>query len=128
MNQTIEISVWRIIAGILGMTSVMLGAVAAHAVSDVYAAASVERAALYQLIHAGILLLSTFLTGRWVSIARLAIFSGICLFSGSIYAKYLLGFAQATKLAPSGGVMLMSGWLFLTIAACVAMSSKSGKA
>jgi uncharacterized membrane protein YgdD (TMEM256/DUF423 family) len=111
MFQPLQGAGWRLISGLLGMTAVVIGAIGAHAVADVQAAASIERAALYQLIHAAVLLFSTLLTGKLISIARWAILLGLCFFCGSIYAKYFLTFTQATEFAPTGGVLLMCGWL-----------------
>ena len=37
------------------------------------------------------------------------------LFCGAIYAKYLLFFGQAVAVAPTGGTLLMIGWLLLAI-------------
>jgi uncharacterized membrane protein YgdD (TMEM256/DUF423 family) len=120
MIQDAHAAGWRLISGLLGMTAVILGAVGAHAVSDIQAAASIERAALYQLIHAAVLLFSTLLSGKLASIARWAIFLGVCLFCGSIYAKYFLSLTQATQFAPSGGILLMCGWLAFSVSGFIA--------
>jgi uncharacterized membrane protein YgdD (TMEM256/DUF423 family) len=106
-------NVWRPIACLLGLTAVIVGALAAHVVSDPQAAQAVERAAYYQLIHAAVLLFATSLVGRTVIFAKCALLSGILLFSGSIYAKYLLHLIASASLAPAGGVLLMLGWLAL---------------
>ena len=111
---------WQLISGFLGMTAVIIGAVGAHAVSDIQAATSIERAALYQLIHAAVLLFSTLLNGKLAAIARWAILLGICLFSGSIYLKYFLAIAKATQFAPSGGILLMCGWLAFSVSGFLA--------
>ncbi|HBI84544.1 DUF423 domain-containing protein [Orrella sp. NBD-18] len=121
MNQPIKDQIWRVIGGILGFTAVLIGAVGAHAMSDAQAAASVERASLYQLIHASVLLFSTLLTGKLASLARYSLFLGIALFSGSIYTKYFFGIVQATKMAPTGGALLMCAWLLLALSGCFAM-------
>ena len=106
-------NMWRVAAGLLGMLAVALGAVAAHALKDPQAALAVERAANYQLIHAVVLLVTTFMPGRSGAVARWLFLLGILLFSVSIYAKYLLHIVMAGKLAPTGGVLLMAGWLSL---------------
>ena len=106
---------WRLIAGFLGLSAVIIGAIAAHGLSDLQAIASVERAATYQLVHAVILIVTTLISGRAAQISRWLLLIGIILFCGSIYAKYLFDFTNATKFAPSGGVLLMLGWLSLAL-------------
>lgn len=104
---------WRVLASLLGLTAVALGAVAAHALADPAASAAVERASTYQLIHAVVLWLATLCTGWAARCARWALLAGMLLFCGAIYAKYLLSFTQAVALAPAGGTLLMVGWLLL---------------
>lgn len=104
---------WRVLASLLGLTGVALGAVAAHALSDAHASASVERAATFQLIHAVVLWLATLCAGPWARLARWTFLLGILGFCGAIYAKYLLGISQAVAVAPFGGTALMVGWLLL---------------
>ncbi len=106
-------NLWRSAAGLLGMSAVALGATAAHALNDPQAALAVERAANYQLIHAIVLLVTTFMSGRAATLARWLFLLGILLFCGAIYAKYLLHVVAAAKLAPTGGILLMAGWLTL---------------
>lgn len=103
--------IWRAAAGLFGLGGVALGAIAAHAVSDPAAAAVVERASLYQILHALALLLIAGLPGRTAFLARLAFTLGILLFCGSIYLKYLAGLPWAGAYAPYGGSALMLGWL-----------------
>ena len=105
--------VWRILAGLMGLTAVMIGAVAAHALQGQQAIIAVERASTYQLTHAVILMVATLISGRAAQWSRWCFLAGILLFSGSIYAKYFFDLADATKFAPTGGVLLMLGWLSL---------------
>ena len=106
---------WRFAAGVLGLSAVMIGAIAAHTLSDAQAVISVERAANYQLIHAVLLAVTTVLTGKLAGLSRWCFFIGVIFFSGSIYAKYGFGLVDATKIAPTGGVLLMLGWLSLAL-------------
>jgi uncharacterized membrane protein YgdD (TMEM256/DUF423 family) len=117
--------VWGVMAALLGLSAVALGAVAAHAVADPSAAQALERAAIYQLIHAGVLLYATGLTGTPALLARSLLLSGIVLFCGSIELKYLFSVAGATAVAPTGGVALMLGWLLLGISAFRRSSAKN---
>ncbi len=101
------------VAGLNGFMAVALGAVGAHAVAEPALATLVERASLYQLIHAGVLLAIAGQTGRIAALAKLAILIGIILFCGSLYGKALLGWPST--LAPAGGIALMLGWLLIAI-------------
>lgn len=116
---------WGVIAALLGLTAVALGAVAAHAVAEPQAAQALERASLYQLIHALVLLYATGLSGKAALLARIFLLVGIVLFCGSIELKYLFSVAQAVAVAPTGGVALMLGWLMLGVSALTRSASKN---
>lgn len=116
---------WGITAALLGLTAIALGAFAAHAVTEVQAAQALERASLYQLIHALVLLYATGLPGKAALLARSLLLAGIVLFCGSIELKYLFSMPQATAVAPTGGVALMLGWLMLGVSALTRSASKS---
>lgn len=116
---------WSFAAALLGLTAVALGAIAAHTVADAQAAQALERASLYQLIHALALLYATGLSGKVAVLARSLLLAGIVLFCGSIELKYLFSITQATALAPTGGVALMLGWLMLGVAGLTRSASKS---
>jgi len=115
---------WGLTAALLGLTAVALGAVAAHAVADAQAAQALERASLYQLIHALAILYAAGLPGRAALLARILLLAGIVLFCGSIELKYLFSVTQATAIAPTGGVALMLGWLMLGVSALTRSVSK----
>jgi len=106
---------WVVVAALLGLLGVALGAVAAHAITDPKAVAAVEKAAVYQLIHVLALLFVSQQASRWARLSCWFYFLGITLFCGSIEVKYLLGLHNATVLAPSGGICLMLGWIFLGV-------------
>lgn len=108
---------WLVAAGaILAALAVGLSAYAAHAASD-SAHANLQSAALFALLH-GIALAalgsrtpasSTALT------ALLMLFLGTLLFSGSLVAAHV--FETRARLAPTGGVLLIAGWLLYALAA-----------
>jgi uncharacterized membrane protein YgdD (TMEM256/DUF423 family) len=110
-------SAWLLVAGLLGATGVALDAVAAHALSNPAAAAAVSRAATYQILHAIVLLVIANQHSIPSCVARWGFLLGLMLFSGSIYCKYLLGFAAATNFAPMGGMLLIAAWLGLSMTA-----------
>lgn len=107
---------WVGVAALLGVLAVGLGGVASHVLIDSKAIASVEKAALYQLMHAVVLLFSTQLNGRFAQLCRWLFLVGIVLFSGSIEIKYLFALQTATVVAPAGGICLMLGWVALGVA------------
>ena len=107
------LNVGRVIGALFATTAVMLGAYAAHAITDPLAAMAVDKAANYQLIHAIALIVATFLQGRIALISRLCFTVGMVLFCGSIEVKYLLHLNDLSKFAPTGGVLLMVAWLAL---------------
>lgn len=108
---------WISGAALLGLIAVGIGAIAAHAVADPRAVAALEKAALYQLIHAVVLLFASQLTGRLAQLSRWLMLIGMILFCGSIELKYLFAVQNATIVAPSGGISLMLGWVTLGVAA-----------
>ena len=110
-----SLSAWRVTAGLLGLTGVAMGAIAAHALSDPAAAAATERASLYQILHALALLHVASLAGRPAMMARIALTLGMLLFCGGIYLKYLAQLSWAGSMAPYGGTAMMVGWLFIAL-------------
>jgi uncharacterized membrane protein YgdD (TMEM256/DUF423 family) len=114
--------IWIAVAGFFGLTGVALGAVAAHAVQDPHAAAMLQRAAQYQLLHAAALLALS-LGGAGAAglhkglcrAAQAAFALGMAGFSGGIVLHYLAGMPAAAHLAPLGGCCLMAGWAALIL-------------
>ena len=110
-------------AGILGGIAVIGGAFGAHALKEVLTAeqlASFNTGVRYQLIHAVVLLVISFLIKTYsLKQFKLAIsffFWGIILFSGSIYLltlKNITGFEPlkfAGPITPIGGTLIIVGW------------------
>ena len=107
--------IWTIIAGLFGLTGVIAGAYAAHAIKDPHAAEMVKTAALYALIHAAVLIGWDRGYGKLATAARLSLSVGVLFFSGAIISKYLLHYAPIGDLAPAGGVLLMAGWALIVL-------------
>lgn len=111
------------ITAILGLTAVILGAFASHSLKEkltVEAMYSVETAIRYQMYHVIVVLFVNIYTGftnRTKNMMNWLFFTGIFLFSGSIYAIYLLAVpAKAIWfITPLGGVFFILGWLYLCI-------------
>lgn len=107
-----------LLAALLGMTGVALGAFGAHALEPVLVANgrvdTFETASRYHLIHAVALFavawLNTRTSSKWAVWAGWLLFAGVLLFSGSLYvlATFNLGFMGAV--APIGGAALIAGW------------------
>lgn len=76
----------------------------------------------YHMIHALGLILIAVLSDKlanssMVSVSGWALFIGIVLFSGSLYALSLTGIKWFGPITPLGGVSFLLGWVLLAIAA-----------
>ena len=114
--------VWVGLGACIGLGAVAMAAAAAHGLSTRLDASSLEmtRSALQiQGWHALVLLF----TGLWASrggvlvhLAGMAFVAGTLLFCGAVYALALFGM-HLPLVAPTGGVLLMLGWLLLGMSA-----------
>ena len=118
-----------LIAGALGFSGVVLGALGAHALKAQLTAtgqaATWSTAVLYNLIHA-VAILAVALHredsgdsagSRLLGAAAGCWTSGVVMFSGSLYALSLGGPHWLGPVTPFGGVLLLAGW------GCVAAAS-----
>jgi len=111
------------ITSLLGLTAVILGAFASHGLRDVLSIQemnSLETGIRYQIYHVIVLLFVNTNNGfsnRLKNRISIFFFSGILLFSGSIYAIYMLGVSVKSIwfITPLGGLLLIIGWLLMTI-------------
>lgn len=110
-----------ILLGLLGLAAVALGAYGSHAAAfaDERAQAVFETAVRYHFAHLPGLGIAALIGSLAPALARRAgvagalFLAGILLFCGSLYLK-ALGLADVTNpTAPSGGFLLMAGWLAL---------------
>lgn len=115
-------------AGILGVIAVLGGAFGAHALKAILSPEHLDSFNIgirYQMIHAVILLLLFILLERHkikqFKIAATFIFSGVILFSGSIYLltlKNIIGVEWlnfAGPITPIGGTLIIIGWVFIVL-------------
>ncbi|MEI8365358.1 MAG: DUF423 domain-containing protein [Parachlamydiaceae bacterium] len=111
-------------ATLMGFLAVALGAFAAHALKqrlehDMFAI--YEVGVRYQTYHVLAMALavwiSTVTPGPWALWAGWVFFGGILIFSGSLYALALSGIRTFGAITPIGGLLLLLGWILLTIAA-----------
>ena len=106
------------IAAALGLLAVVLGAFGAHALKDFLGhngTTSIwEKAVFYHFIHAVML----FVLAQMNKVPRVAwwgFFSGILLFSGSLYLLAVTDVRWLGAITPFGGVAFIVGWACLLI-------------
>jgi uncharacterized membrane protein YgdD (TMEM256/DUF423 family) len=113
------IRLWLAIAGLGGLASVAVGALAAHLVDDAQAADLLRTGALYGMVHAAALIaLIGVAQGREprrgaAVVAGWSFGVGIVLFSGSLFVRALTGMTRISWATPIGGAALMLGWAAL---------------
>mgnify|MGYP006277914381 CR=1 FL=1 len=122
-----------LLAALFGASGVGLGAYHAHGLEkrldrlDIEAAAKTKRldncatAVKYQLYHAvaflGLASVATLRPGRAAAVTALLWTAGTCGFSGGLYWFVFTGSVGHWAIVPSGGVLLIVGWLTLAGAA-----------
>jgi uncharacterized membrane protein YgdD (TMEM256/DUF423 family) len=116
-----------LIASILGLTGILLGAFGDHSLQAHLSPADLESwhvALRYHQMYAVVILV--FAALKWSAIGeRLAgldwlvgLFTlGVVLFSGSIYLRILTGYSELIWLTPLGGTLLIGSWAGTIIAA-----------
>lgn len=114
-------------AALLGMSGIILGAMGAHALEGKISVDQIESyltGVRYQVWHA-LALLFVFAVAdkiRWSRTIALLWLTGVLLFSGSIYLLSLRDLIGADlswlgPVTPVGGLLMIGGWLVLTISA-----------
>jgi uncharacterized membrane protein YgdD (TMEM256/DUF423 family) len=118
-----------LLASILGLTAVALGALGAHALRGILSTEALDAfrtATQYQLIHAVSLVALGFGMKQGLKGLRPVMLGwgfGVILFSGSIYlltCHPLLGLPKWRWLGPVtplGGLLMLGGWIALLVAA-----------
>lgn len=112
---------WIMVAGVNGALAIGLAAYGAHGV-DAAAVPLMEKASQFQLIHAVALLVIDRLAEPKAGLVNAAggLFAlGVALFSGSLYVKAMTGAIPLPMVTPTGGVLLLLGWLILAVSAFV---------
>jgi uncharacterized membrane protein YgdD (TMEM256/DUF423 family) len=100
-------------AGLLGASGVALSAAAAH-----QGVANVATAASFLLMHAPAFLALSSLAGNRVrGFGSWALLLGLVIFSGDLLARAYLGTRLFPMAAPSGGVLMIGGWLVIAASA-----------
>ncbi|MFT4711844.1 MAG: uncharacterized membrane protein YgdD (TMEM256/DUF423 family) [Candidatus Azotimanducaceae bacterium] len=110
-------------AALSGFCSVACGAFGAHALEGVLEPrmlAAFKTGTQYQMSHTLVLLLALLFREVWrdnrqLLLACYSFAGGIILFSGSLYLITLTGISWFGPITPIGGLLLLSGWLFLAV-------------
>jgi uncharacterized membrane protein YgdD (TMEM256/DUF423 family) len=111
-----------VLAGLMGAAGIGLAAAGAHLTSE----AGLQSAAYMLLFHAvavlgGVALMQQGLLWRPLGLAALAAWVlGAVLFSGDIAFRAFAAHRLFAMAAPSGGIILIAGWLGLAVAAALA--------
>lgn len=120
-----------LIASVLGLTGVGLGAFAAHGLRSELTASALavfQTGVQYQLLHALVLvaigLAAISQRNAWLSAAASFIVLGVVLFSGSLYLLVLTPL-KLGLITPLGGLLLMLGWLCLGVSSVRLMGKKT---
>jgi uncharacterized membrane protein YgdD (TMEM256/DUF423 family) len=111
--------IWIGLGALAGLGAVAMSAYAAHGISDANAARIVASGVQMQGWHALVLLAVGLWAprgGRLADTAGLAFVIGLVLFCGALYTNGIAGVSWGI-LAPTGGILLMIGWLLLVLSA-----------
>lgn len=103
------------LGALLAMLGVALGAFGAHALENVVTPERLETfetGVRYQMYHALALLIIGALSVKNIWVNWL-IFSGVLVFSGSLYILVLTDTGWLGAITPIGGVLMLAGWLVL---------------
>jgi len=106
---------------IFGLIAIILGAFTIHGLQDVLnlkEMSSLETGIRYQMYHVIVLLIvntSSLFSNKLKNSVSNVFFSGIVLFSGSIYAIYIFNCPVKSIwfVTPIGGLLFMIGWILM---------------
>lgn len=113
------------VAALVAAAAVGLGAYGAHGLAvDDFLLDVWRTAVAYQMWHAlgafACVWLASRKSGRAATLARVSgwlLMMGALAFSGSLYLFVLIGDVPVQGLAPTGGMIMISGWALLAVAA-----------
>jgi uncharacterized membrane protein YgdD (TMEM256/DUF423 family) len=115
----LALTIALIAAGLMGAAGIMLAAAGAHAASG----AGLDSAAYMLLFHAAAIIGVAALIAQgalWRPLAMAALIAwmvGAVLFSGDLTLRAFAGHRLFAMAAPSGGIILIAGWLMFAAAA-----------
>jgi len=116
-------AIFLFLAAVSGLTGVAMGAFGAHGLKNILSAemlAVYKTAVDYQMWHAlGLGLIAVFRQqspdAQYLKWAGWLMFSGIVLFSGSLYLLSILSIKWLGMITPIGGVCFLLAWVFVAI-------------
>jgi len=112
---------YLILAGLMGASGIVLAAASAHGMPG----AGLDSAGYLLLFHAAALLGGVALLHQGVAsrplgpIALAGFVVGAALFAGDVASRAYLGSRLFPMAAPTGGMILIGGWLLLSLAALI---------
>jgi uncharacterized membrane protein YgdD (TMEM256/DUF423 family) len=117
-------AIFVLLAGLMGAGGIMIAAAGAHAAPGV----GLDSAAYMLLFHATAVLVGTALAQQgllWRPIMVVVLAAwviGAILFSGDIVLRAFAGQRLFAMAAPTGGIILIAGWIGLAAAAVVVLA------
>lgn len=113
---------WIGVAAINMAIAVALGAFGAHGLKSLVSAQQLEwwhTATLYLFVHAlGLLLVGLLIQLKYISHTTAWLLQiGVIIFAGSLYAMTLGAPRWFGAITPIGGILMIAGWLWLTVSA-----------
>jgi uncharacterized membrane protein YgdD (TMEM256/DUF423 family) len=118
-RSALAITIALVLAGLMGAAGIMLAAAGAHAAPG----ASLDSAAYILLLHAAAVIGAAAIVAQgivWRPLAMAALAAwivGTLLFAGDLSLRAFAGHRLFVMAAPSGGVILICGWLAFAVAA-----------
>lgn len=114
------------LSGLAGASGVALAAIAAHKAEG---NASLTTAALLLVLHAGAVVALVAASqiapsGRWLLAGAWTILFGAFLFTGTVAKLTLAGTPLFPMSAPTGGTLMILGWLVVAVAALLGLAHR----
>ena len=113
---------YAILASALLALAVILGAFGSHALKntlDLYHFDVFQTASKYHYYHAtGMFMLalaSVFVHNKYMAFAKICMFVGTVVFSGSLYLLSILQISWFGAITPIGGILLIVGWVLVAL-------------
>ncbi len=112
-------------AGLTGFLGLIIGAIAAHQAHTPQAAALLQEASLYALIHSALLIAVSQRNNNVSCLSCFLLAVGMLLFCGGITLRALAPIHFSLWLIPVGGGCLMFGWLAAGIGCFISPMNKN---
>ncbi len=112
------------LGALVAMLAILLGAFGAHGLKNLFSEQQMawyNTAFEYQIIHALALIITGLLASisnnnTFIKAAGIAFFTGIVIFSGSLYALAFTQLRLLGAVTPIGGTAFIIGWVLLALA------------